>query len=74
MLLCGEKDKEYNLLELESTGAMETTTSFMLAQSPIPTASNESLNSIASVEEKSQYQQDESAENSEISSLPKANK
>ncbi|XP_065886624.1 uncharacterized protein [Dysidea avara] len=77
VLLCGEKDKvepEYNLLELESTGAMETTTSFMLAQSPIPTASNESLNSIASMEEKSQHQQDESSENSEISSLPKANK
>ena len=77
VVFCGQKEKvelESNLLELESTDAMENTTSFLLAQSPTLTASNESLNSVACVEEKSQHQQDDSSENSEISSLPKANK
>jgi len=78
VIFCGKKEKvelESNLLELESTDAMETTTPFIFVQSPIPTASNESLpTSVASVEEKSQPQQDDSSENSEISSLPNSKK
>ena len=77
VLFCGEKSKlnfESGLLELDSSSAVEATTTFIIAKSPTPTtASNESLNSVANMEEKSQHQQDESSENSEISSLPKAN-
>ena len=72
----GEKakhDLESRLLELDSSSAVEATTTFIISKSPIPTASNESLNSVANVEEKSQHLQDNSTENSEISSLPKAN-
>ena len=65
---------ETGLLELDSSSAVEATTRFIIAKSPIPTASNESLHSVASVEEKSQHQQDDSTENSDISSLPKGNK
>ena len=76
-MLCNERPRlnyECGLLELNSSGAMEATTAFIIAKSPIPAVSNDSLNSVASVEEKSQHLQDDSSENSEISSLPKANK
>ena len=75
VVFCGERDRvelKSDILEMESTCAMET--AYLLPQSPIPTASNESLNSVASVEEKSRHQQDDSSENLNIGSLPKANK
>jgi len=76
-VLCNEKAKlnlQHGLLELDSSSAMEATTTFIITKSPIPAASNESLDSAANVEEKSQHQQDNSSENTEISSLPKYNK
>ena len=77
VLLSGNKDRvemKSPVLEMQGTCATEAATMYLLPQSPIPTASNESLNSVASLEEKSQHQQDNSSENLNISSLPKANK
>lgn len=78
VVLCGERARinlESRLFELDSSDAVEATTAFIIAKSPIPTTSDESLNCVASVEEKSQHQQDDSSENTEISSLPiKVNK
>ena len=77
VIFCDDKDMvelKPDILEMEGFCAMETATTYFLPQPLIPTASNESLNSVASLEEKSLHQQDDSSENSDISSLPKANK
>ena len=56
VVLCDERARlnvESRLFELDSSDAVEATTVFIIANSPITTTSDESLNCAVSAEEKS---------------------